>query len=274
MAVALMQFDFNFGDLMRWLEGEHTNAHRGWTEVADAINAVRSIPMPSEEYPDIDFDRAFRICAEGVPLKGDYECSFDGYVNATRTITTRVSRWRYRPFGKNFRRKKLRVSTWPSHDFFGDLFRAFTWPFLCGYGRRTKVDCALIRLQQSRHLMMGLPTTAFHLLVHQVARMSVQHCAMPMHSPGILPTFGTCASIILTLTFFNTVTMSMQPSTGHFIILMPWLFLLPSLRSSWHSQLGLSLGPETHRPSSAFCLTHGRMWLRILSTGRMTSRKT
>ena len=40
MAVALMRFDMNFGDLIRWLEGEYTNAHRDWTHVSDAMNAV------------------------------------------------------------------------------------------------------------------------------------------------------------------------------------------------------------------------------------------
>ena len=74
--MALARFDFNFGDLIRWLEGEYTNAHRDWAEVSDALNAVHSIPVP-DGYPTIDFDRAFRVCTEGAPLAGDYECSFE-----------------------------------------------------------------------------------------------------------------------------------------------------------------------------------------------------
>jgi len=58
MAVALIHFDFNYGDLIRWLEGEYTNAHRDWSVVSDAMNAVRSIDPP-DGYPSIDFDQAF-----------------------------------------------------------------------------------------------------------------------------------------------------------------------------------------------------------------------
>lgn len=76
MAVALMRFDMNLGDLIRWLEGEYTNAHRDWEEVASAMNAVRDI-QPPDDYPAIDFDRAFKACTDGVPLAGQYECSFE-----------------------------------------------------------------------------------------------------------------------------------------------------------------------------------------------------
>jgi len=76
MAAALIRFDFNYGDLIRWLEGEYTNAHRDWSTVSDAMNAVRSIDPP-EGYPSIDFDRAYQACTEGVPLAGTYECSFE-----------------------------------------------------------------------------------------------------------------------------------------------------------------------------------------------------
>jgi len=43
MAVALIHFVFNYGDLIRWLKGEYTNAHRDWSTVSDAMNAVWSI---------------------------------------------------------------------------------------------------------------------------------------------------------------------------------------------------------------------------------------
>jgi hypothetical protein len=75
-AVALLRFDFNYGDLIRWMEGEYTNAHRDWSSVSDTINAVRDI-LPPEGYPQVDFARAFRACTEGVPLACDHECSFD-----------------------------------------------------------------------------------------------------------------------------------------------------------------------------------------------------
>jgi len=76
MVVALICFDFNYCDLIRWLEGEYTNAHRDCSTVSDAMNAVRSIDPP-EGYPNIDFDRAFWACIKGFPLAGMYECLFD-----------------------------------------------------------------------------------------------------------------------------------------------------------------------------------------------------
>jgi hypothetical protein len=75
-AVALLRVDFNYGDLIRWMEGEYTNAHRDWSSVSDTINAVRDI-LPPEGYPQVDFARAFHTCTEGVPLACDHECSFD-----------------------------------------------------------------------------------------------------------------------------------------------------------------------------------------------------
>jgi len=43
---------------------------------SDAVNAVRSLePYPGD--PHVDYDRAFRVCTEGVPLAGTYECSFE-----------------------------------------------------------------------------------------------------------------------------------------------------------------------------------------------------
>ena len=75
MSVALIRFDFDYGDMIRWLEGEYTNHHRDWSTVAESINTVRNIPPPPG-YPNIDYERAFRICTEGAPLAGHYECTF------------------------------------------------------------------------------------------------------------------------------------------------------------------------------------------------------
>ena len=76
MAAALIRFNFNYGDLIRWLEGEYTNAHRDWSAVAAAIEDVRGL-SPPPGYPPVDYDRALRACTEGVPLAGTYVCSFD-----------------------------------------------------------------------------------------------------------------------------------------------------------------------------------------------------
>ncbi len=74
--VALLRFDFNYGDLIRWLGGEYTNESRDWDHFSDVANAVRDVEPPPG-YPNVDFDRAFRACTEGVPLAGDYSCSFE-----------------------------------------------------------------------------------------------------------------------------------------------------------------------------------------------------
>jgi hypothetical protein len=49
MAVALLRFNFDYGDLVRWLGGEYTNAHRDWNDAFQQVDAVRQSPVP----PDI-----------------------------------------------------------------------------------------------------------------------------------------------------------------------------------------------------------------------------
>jgi hypothetical protein len=83
MAVALMRFDFDLGDLIRWLEGEYTNSHRDWQTLSDTMNAVRSIDPPAG-YPRIDYEWTFRACTEGVPLSGHYQCSFESVRSRNR----------------------------------------------------------------------------------------------------------------------------------------------------------------------------------------------
>jgi hypothetical protein len=76
MAVVLLRFDFDPGDLIRWLEGEYTNEHCDWSLLSDTMNAINSIP-PLPGYPSLDFEHTFRVCTKGIPLAGDYECSFE-----------------------------------------------------------------------------------------------------------------------------------------------------------------------------------------------------
>jgi hypothetical protein len=54
-AVALLHFDFHYGDLIWWIGGEYTNAHCNWSIVSAAINAVWDIESPNG-YPHINFD--------------------------------------------------------------------------------------------------------------------------------------------------------------------------------------------------------------------------
>ncbi len=76
VAVMLICFNFNYGDLIRWLGGEYTNKHRDWTTVSNATNSVHDI-RPPEGYLEVDFAHAFRVHTNGIPLACDHECSIE-----------------------------------------------------------------------------------------------------------------------------------------------------------------------------------------------------
>jgi hypothetical protein len=58
MVKVLIRFDFDLDDTICWLEGEYTNSHRDWQQLADTMNAVRSIEPPNG-YPKIDYEQTF-----------------------------------------------------------------------------------------------------------------------------------------------------------------------------------------------------------------------
>jgi hypothetical protein len=70
---ALIALNFNYGDLIRWLGGEYTATHRDWDTTFAALEALRAFPTP-DGYPPIDIDLRHRICTEGVPTAGVFEC--------------------------------------------------------------------------------------------------------------------------------------------------------------------------------------------------------
>lgn len=74
MAVALLRFNMDYGDLVKWLGGPYTNAHRDWLEFEQTLNLVKNIP-PAPDDPQPDFDRALRTCTEGAPLRGHFTSS-------------------------------------------------------------------------------------------------------------------------------------------------------------------------------------------------------
>jgi hypothetical protein len=57
-AVALLCFDFHYGDLIWWMGGKYTNAHRDWSAISAAIDAVWDIE-PTDGYPRINFEHTF-----------------------------------------------------------------------------------------------------------------------------------------------------------------------------------------------------------------------
>jgi hypothetical protein len=71
MGLALMSLDFQYGDLIRWLRGDYTAAHRDWDKAFAAIETVRHAPIPPG-YPPVDIDVAKRVCTQGAPLRGKF----------------------------------------------------------------------------------------------------------------------------------------------------------------------------------------------------------
>lgn len=83
LACALLTFNFRYGDLLRWMGHQYICSHRNFVELHECYEAVRHLdPNPGEPTPD--FDRAFRIQAEGVPLQGRFVGSFDDTVRRMR----------------------------------------------------------------------------------------------------------------------------------------------------------------------------------------------
>jgi hypothetical protein len=46
MAIALLRFNFNYGDLIHWLGGEYTGAHLDWNATFDIEDSVRLASIP------------------------------------------------------------------------------------------------------------------------------------------------------------------------------------------------------------------------------------
>jgi hypothetical protein len=71
LSCAFLRFNCEYDDLIRWLGGPYTDEHRDWEVTFATLETVRDCP-PLPAYPISDFERTFRACTEGVPLKGNY----------------------------------------------------------------------------------------------------------------------------------------------------------------------------------------------------------
>ena len=76
MGAALLSFNFDYGDLVRWLGGEYTNEHRNWDDLSMRIEEVKAFSQ-RPGYPKIEHELALEACTQGVPLVGHYECRAD-----------------------------------------------------------------------------------------------------------------------------------------------------------------------------------------------------
>ena len=76
-SIALLRFDFEHGDVIRWLGGEYTNSDRDFgQEWAQLLPVLDGGDAPAE-CPPIDPISAFQIQTGGVPTKADYVTPYD-----------------------------------------------------------------------------------------------------------------------------------------------------------------------------------------------------
>ena len=57
MGAALLSFDFDYGDLVRWLEGEYTNQTRDWDALCEHMAAAMA-QQQKPGYPNLELDIA------------------------------------------------------------------------------------------------------------------------------------------------------------------------------------------------------------------------
>ncbi|GKY90331.1 hypothetical protein MPSEU_000007100 [Mayamaea pseudoterrestris] len=76
MGAALLRFDFNYGDLLRWLGGEYTYQHQDRSLLCDVVETLRTASRPPD-YPPVKLDEAIRIIHEGVPGKSNFVGKFE-----------------------------------------------------------------------------------------------------------------------------------------------------------------------------------------------------
>ena len=73
LAMLLLLFDFEVGDLVRWLGGTYTHDHIPLDPIRSAVAELRERPH-KPGYPVQDFDRALHILEHGAPLQAAYVC--------------------------------------------------------------------------------------------------------------------------------------------------------------------------------------------------------
>lgn len=76
LACALLRFRFNYANFLRWLGGDYLPATRDWGALQERLTNVAEQPS-AEGYPPVDLHLALRVLSEGVPLQGQYCCSYD-----------------------------------------------------------------------------------------------------------------------------------------------------------------------------------------------------
>jgi hypothetical protein len=72
---ALLRFDFIYGDLVRWLEGEYTNCNVVYDTMFDNLDDLWTTQMPTG-YPKVDLDQIRETMKDIAPTKGTFTSKF------------------------------------------------------------------------------------------------------------------------------------------------------------------------------------------------------
>jgi hypothetical protein len=143
-SIALLRFDFDYGDFVRWLGGDYTNRHRDFSKEWDTILASPCRPLPAD-YPTPQYRLDFCIQTEDVPLCGHYNtpmetsCLREKYDNhpAVNENTAQVSKTFAKEEWKGYHVHFLRFL----HGYiYGIILNPLQWVYDKGKGRIC-VDC-------------------------------------------------------------------------------------------------------------------------------------
>jgi len=72
---ALLRFNFNYDDLIRWLQGPCTHAHWQWTALSNLFDTVKQARSP-QGWPNIQHQCTEAVLQQDVPLQGHCACSW------------------------------------------------------------------------------------------------------------------------------------------------------------------------------------------------------
>jgi hypothetical protein len=109
MGAAFILFQCQYGDLVRWLGGEYTNAHRNWGLVAQICNKAISSEV-QHGYPPVDVHSSMRAFTEGVPLRGHF-CS------SLKDLQTRIQYDNHPPVSGNMEAVRVKFAEEEANSF-------------------------------------------------------------------------------------------------------------------------------------------------------------
>ena len=143
-SIALLRFDFNHGDMIRWLGGEYTNASRSfdkdWVPILDHLRT-----KPPEECPPVHEVAAFRVQTTGVPLKANFVISHnvpairDEYNNHP-AVAANLSKVEQKFAKEEWKRYHIHYQRWLYPFIYGLIISPIQWVFDKGKGRIC-IDC-------------------------------------------------------------------------------------------------------------------------------------